>query len=137
MHLQMLVSRPLYVSVRYLENASFEAEYGLKLAILCGLMLVRVEAGHGTTREAGYDVGQGGGRPHSTTQEAGYDVGQIGGRPHSGATLFYRVVCLHSDRFITVTVEQHFFTVWSASTLTNIIASLWLYENQNSPSAEF
>ena len=45
-------------------------------------MLVRMEAGHGTTRESGYDVGQSGGRPHSTTQEAGYDVGQSGGRPH-------------------------------------------------------
>ena len=35
----------------------------------------------GTTREAGYDVGQSGGRPHGTTQEAGYDVGRSRGRP--------------------------------------------------------
>ena len=55
-----------------------------------------------------------GGRPHGTTQEAGYDVGQSGGRTHGttcrhniisklkcGATLFCDFIfCLVCGRFI-------------------------------------
>ena len=47
-----------------------------------------------------------GGRPHGTTQEAGYDVGQSGGRPHGTHNI---ILNLKSN------VEQHFFllSMWS------------------------
>ena len=55
-----------------------------------------------------------GGRPHGTTQEAGYDVGQSGGRPH-GTICHHNIIFIKTQMWSNVVFVAFFFllSVWS------------------------